>query len=714
MRLLDITDFPIVTFREVVDPGLESYVILSHVWDKAANVEGCEPTFQELSSIISAINPALPDGPRYKKLKGFCEVAFNQGYTLAWADMCCIDKTSSAELSEAIASMFYWYQCAEVCYVYLKDVSSPQHEDSEPRSLPFKLHNSDEFRRSVWFTRGWTLQELIAPKSVVFCSKDWTILGSKCGELADIICDITRVNKEVLTHQQPLESVSVAQRMLWAANRRTSRLEDRAYSLMGLFGVGIPVLYGEREYAFIRLQEEILRRIPDSTLLAWGSLTSWSTLGLRNVTTGVLGAFWPLRRWVGEVHVRVREPSWARADHHTGYLFALSPDDFQTIVRPIGPGSKQNGAFSRTRTDICGPRAMNIIPPNMLVMDTNLIQAIVPPFYAGNMPNVSESTTNQKYYLIPLGCETVKSEPIALLLCPPTDPDSPTDHTATLDDPYWVIGADVREAKGSQTTYRRIVTLPPSDNAAFLKSQPATLKTPTGSVHLPLSAPRSALTTCDDVGDAFSAKCGFFDVRLGGWCQAALTARGFNIEKEGPTETDMVYLFTLIPPAAPHAISSGRDRKALERIIIAVGNCPPAESDPNHPPEDCHCIFTGSVNLNIPNSSSTESTSCRCSCGEIGNHIVSDPAHPGPGTLWSFHGGIAIRSTSFFAYEVNDVDKLETRFKLAIRLRRASLSPRRRDTKDFLLEIEFHPDPVDAKPIDEQSRDSDAVVSRPS
>ena len=157
--------------------------------------------------------------------------------------------------------MFQWYAQASVCYVFLHDV-----DDSEDPAAP-----GSSFRRSRWFTRGWTLQELVAPRYVAFFSRDWTLLGTK-DSLAVAIEAVTHISTEVLTHDMPLNSVSVAERMSWASERTTTRIEDRAYSLLGIFGIHLPTIYGEGHQSFIRLQEEILRRIPDQTLFAWGRI----------------------------------------------------------------------------------------------------------------------------------------------------------------------------------------------------------------------------------------------------------------------------------------------------------------------------------------------------------------------------------------------------------------------------------------------------------
>jgi hypothetical protein len=177
---------------------------------------------------------------------------------------CCIDKTSSAELSEAINSMFRWYQKAQVCYVYLTDVSG---------------HNSsreNELSQSRWFTRSWTLQELIAPKFVIFYSKTWETIGTK-EHLSHTISKITSIDEDILCGSS-LELVSAAKKMSWAATRQATRKEDVAYSLLGLFDINMPLLYGEGQKAFTRLQEEILRSSYDHSLFAW-RLHSASILG---------------------------------------------------------------------------------------------------------------------------------------------------------------------------------------------------------------------------------------------------------------------------------------------------------------------------------------------------------------------------------------------------------------------------------------------------
>jgi hypothetical protein len=164
--------------------------------------------------------------------------------------------SSSAELSEAINSMFRWYREAEICFAYLEDV---------PSELLISEWSTAEIR---WFSRGWTLQELLAPCQVEFYATNWAFLGTRsdhCG----VLSQITGIHEHALLYQN-LEGFSIAQRMSWASSRTTTRPEDLAYCLLGLFDVNLPLLYGEGgKRAFLRLQEEIMRGSDDHTIFAW-------------------------------------------------------------------------------------------------------------------------------------------------------------------------------------------------------------------------------------------------------------------------------------------------------------------------------------------------------------------------------------------------------------------------------------------------------------
>ncbi|PIL29247.1 hypothetical protein GSI_09296 [Ganoderma sinense ZZ0214-1] len=237
----------------------DGYAILSHTW------EGQEQSHQDVIA-IGARCSADGTNPRdfvCSKIHQSCVLAESHGFRWVWIDSCCIDKTSSTELSEAINSMFRWYAQAEVCYAFLADVPS----GSQPT-----VRTSASFRKSRWHTRGWTLQELIAPAIVVFVSGDWQILGTKAN-LAGLLQEVTSIDQKVLTREVMLSSCSVSERMCWASRRNTTRVEDEAYCLMGLFGVSMPTIYGEGRRAFLRLQYEIMKHSSDISLFAWFTTT---------------------------------------------------------------------------------------------------------------------------------------------------------------------------------------------------------------------------------------------------------------------------------------------------------------------------------------------------------------------------------------------------------------------------------------------------------
>jgi hypothetical protein len=224
------------------------YAILSHRWQNE------EVTFQDVQSG----NASKKAG--YEKLEGTCTLAKSHGFEYAWIDTCCIDKSSSAELSEAINSMFLWYQEATVCYVYLADVPHESENDS--------IISNASFQRSKWFTRGWTLQELLAPAMVIFLDQTWSEIGTKTS-LASTISLITTIPTPVLCGTRSIDEISIATKMSWAAYRETARAEDIAYCLLGIFNVNMPIMYGERERAFMRLQEEIFKITDDHSIFAW-------------------------------------------------------------------------------------------------------------------------------------------------------------------------------------------------------------------------------------------------------------------------------------------------------------------------------------------------------------------------------------------------------------------------------------------------------------
>lgn len=239
---LQLEDF---TLRDV-----PPYAILSHTWAED------EVTFQE----IIAVGRDSRWKQGYTKIVKICQLAIDSGLDYAWVDTCCIDKTSSAELTESINSMFEYYARSHICFAYLADLPP----------------GSEDLSSCRWFARGWTLQELIAPGDLVFCDQTWKPFAGK-SEIVDVLVDITRVPRDVLLDASSCSAVSVAARMSWAANRRTTRVEDMAYSLLGIFDVNMPLIYGEGRKAFRRLQEEIVKRDNDLTIFAWEPLSEQDT-----------------------------------------------------------------------------------------------------------------------------------------------------------------------------------------------------------------------------------------------------------------------------------------------------------------------------------------------------------------------------------------------------------------------------------------------------
>ncbi|KAM3066459.1 hypothetical protein ACMFMG_012044 [Clarireedia jacksonii] len=240
MRLLQYNNDGDFSLTEFFESDIPKYAILSHRWGAE------EVTFKDM------IEGTSKSKAGYSKIQFCGEQAKRNGLRYFWVDTCCIDKSNSTELAEAINSMFHWYRDATKCFVYLPDVSQPCSDSAVGSNEPWE----STFRKNEWFTRGWTLQELIAPASVDFFSREEEFLGDKTS-LERHICDITGIPINAL-RGSPLSDFSVAERMSWAANRETYRQEDKAYSLLGIFDVNIPLIYSEgKDKALQRLREEI-------------------------------------------------------------------------------------------------------------------------------------------------------------------------------------------------------------------------------------------------------------------------------------------------------------------------------------------------------------------------------------------------------------------------------------------------------------------------
>jgi len=270
MWLINIETLELESFMD--EPP--KYAILSHRWGPE------EITFQEWRAYTTRKKRAAldPDGAAFllqvwkaldthtsakdtEEKEGYAKIIAASACTrnldlkYLWVDTNCIDKTSSAELSEAINSMFAYYQKAQVCIAYLNDV-------------PY-YNGKDYFDNSLWFTRGWTLQELLAPRKLEFFSTDWRSLGQWSSWVVNM-SSITGIRKSILDGNPPRTFLaSVAEKMSWVSNRVTTRIEDIAYCMLGILGVNMPLLYGEGERAFLRLQEHIIASSSDTTIFAW-------------------------------------------------------------------------------------------------------------------------------------------------------------------------------------------------------------------------------------------------------------------------------------------------------------------------------------------------------------------------------------------------------------------------------------------------------------
>ncbi|KAJ2897009.1 hypothetical protein MKZ38_005042 [Zalerion maritima] len=249
MRLLNTHTLKLEDFTATPQEPRPPYTILSHTWGaEEVTMQGFEHK-----------SPEVTRQSGYRKIENCCMQSRRDGFHYTWIDTCCINKESSSELSEAINSMYEWYAVAAVCYVYLSDVETSDMDTVE-----------EDLIQSRWLTRGWTLQELLAPKSLIFFSAHWIEIGSSLDyDLMSIIHKSTRIPMKVLVRREKPQNYSVAQRMSWAADRQTKRTEDRAYSLLGIFDICMPLIYGEGRKAFWRLQQEIIAAHEDMSIFAW-------------------------------------------------------------------------------------------------------------------------------------------------------------------------------------------------------------------------------------------------------------------------------------------------------------------------------------------------------------------------------------------------------------------------------------------------------------
>ncbi|KAI9150827.1 Vegetative incompatibility protein [Paramyrothecium foliicola] len=289
MRLLRTEVYELVEAKDIPDPFPE-YAILSHTWISPKD----EITYQDMKTRKGDIENDVFKQKGWDKVQRYCDRAAKDGWKWAWMDTCCIDKTSPADTQEAINAMFRWYQNAGICYVYLGDVdvrktvahgnyadpSGLEHLDVDeitgknnvgnPNSFLHKALNP-YFINAKWFSRGWTLQELLAPHYLVFVDREWRRIGTR-ENWASEIKEASRIEARYLTGFNPtdLKACSIAMRLSWASRRETTLEEDETYSLLGLFGISLPLIYGEGRWrAFNRLQRELIIHYNDDSMFAW-------------------------------------------------------------------------------------------------------------------------------------------------------------------------------------------------------------------------------------------------------------------------------------------------------------------------------------------------------------------------------------------------------------------------------------------------------------
>lgn len=321
MWLIDVQSFKLRYFQDASQVA-QKYAILSHRWEDE------EVSHSDMTSRWDRL--------RLKRMKGWykiqkcCEQAAKDDLSYAWVDTCCIDKTSSAELQEAINSMFTWYSEAKICYVFLSDVADAVGDFvKSSRKSHLVL---EQFQKSQWFTRGWTLQELLAPKAMKFYDCQWRGMGSRT-QHKDIISDITGIESKYLDGFDPAwtfnTQICIAQVMAWASGRKTTRVEDKAYSLLGIFGVSLPMLYGEGRRAFNRLQEELLRSRDDQSIFAWTAREDHPTMAIALTDSPDDFVRTPKAyRWLSPSEMPRRKPHIVSSD-------GISLD---LLMRPVQPG----------------------------------------------------------------------------------------------------------------------------------------------------------------------------------------------------------------------------------------------------------------------------------------------------------------------------------------------------------------------------------------
>lgn len=342
MRCLNTTTFQI---KEADHAWFkrQGYAILSHRWSSS------EILFHEIDAYGEELrrtkgrhaNKALD------KILGACFIARQQSFQWMWMDSCCINRRSPMDLTESINSTFRWYREASVCIAYLADIVVPP-----PRSTTSTLFDDRTGRPSIWFTRAWTLQELLAPTSMQFYDSNWRFMGTR-GQLAKPIQQITGIKTQFLTGAEDFRSACIATKMSWMAGRQTTQVEDMAYSMLGIFNVSMKASYGDGPLAFIKLQQELIYK-NDESLFAWRMPPGENIKGRSSVPSLQIGP--------GEWGLMAASPAWYAGCGQMSTLagrgvirhmggFGLTS---QGIDGPLGKPSGSGGLFRQKKASTMG------------------------------------------------------------------------------------------------------------------------------------------------------------------------------------------------------------------------------------------------------------------------------------------------------------------------------------------------------------------------
>ncbi|KAF5338289.1 hypothetical protein D9758_015758 [Tetrapyrgos nigripes] len=326
-RLIDAHTLRLVQFPS--DNLVPPYAILSHRW-----LEGQEVSYWEMLQIfIDEMHPSRSKAG-FQKIVNACAQALKDGHTFIWTDTCCIDDGDHAQKSQDINSMYNYYSNAEVCYVFLSDFPWPRNPSQD-------IHISE----SVWFSRGWTLQEFVAPSRIKFFTADWEHYRIDRYDLVPwgIIASKTGIPTEVLAGERRVEDIGIKERMSWSINRETTKEEDQAYCLLGLLGVTMELRYGEgAESAFAHLSRLLYEQYPDQMV---------EFLGLGKVGDGK--AIMNILRDTNRTVCDTTRREWMRIDKNLDMARAESHCQLNPsfgIHSRTGRGRRPNGStFGRRR-----------------------------------------------------------------------------------------------------------------------------------------------------------------------------------------------------------------------------------------------------------------------------------------------------------------------------------------------------------------------------